>query len=213
MKALRAEQPQFFSRSLEAINRIRMTVRGRAAVIDIAEAIFKCEREEVSSVRLPQPAATIYEAMAGKYTDPYLRTACSKCEEFAELCPHCESPELEIKVGKVTCGACGRAVTDGTDVVLRCLAGHTTRAPLVKAFCLAPNHWFQKRMVRIFEEVDLEWREESDYFYLEGSTLYRLRSSDRISESLAPLILYYISNFWDKVEGPLHTGGGDIVND
>ena len=211
VQELRIDQPEYFSRSIDAINRIRLPLAGKAAIIGLSEGLLQIDREEVSSTSLPQTALDIYTALAGKYFNPYLRTLCSRCGETAERCPHCESRSLDIGDAQVTCKQCGAVISDGESVILRCMDGHATSIPLAEAFGIAPNHWFQKRMASIFAEIGKSWSEQADYFHIEGSTLYRLHRGLVDRGQLPPLVQNYISNFWDPVRGPIHTGPGDIV--
>lgn len=213
LKDLRSQRPEFFARSTEAINRMRLPVAGRAAITAIVEALLQADRDDLASVPLPLPALEIYDALAGKYFTPYLRLQCTECEEIAELCPHCESPDLEFKDGHVRCKDCRATLSDQALVTLRCMDGHTVGVALVDAFSMAPNHWLQKRIVRILHDLGQSWDEKSDYFHIEGSTLYRLvRGRDRV-EKLPPTVQNFVNNFWDPISGPVHTGSGNIVVD
>jgi hypothetical protein len=211
VKELRARQPDSFSRSIESVNRMRLPSAGRASINIIVEALLQIERDGLTSVELPQTAREIYDALEGKYFSPYLRTLCSLCDEIAELCPYCESRSIELGDPATTCGSCGSTLTDDGHVALRCMNGHVTSVPLVHAWNIAPNHWLQKRMSRIFTEVGQSWHEKDDYFHIEGSTLYRLRRGKEDRNCLPQVIQNYISNFWDPVTGQVHAGSGDIV--
>jgi hypothetical protein len=211
VKALRTEQPESFSRSTETINRMRLPAVGKAAITEIAEALLETSRDELTSASLSLSAWSIYEALAGKYFTPYLRVQCGQCDEIAELCPHCESQALEIEGRVVTCKDCGAVISDGESVLLRCLDGHLTSAPLEEAFSIAPNHWLQKRVARIFGEVGQPWSERQDYFHIEGTTLYRLRRGEVDHDQLPKTVQNYINNFWEAVKGQVHTGTGDVI--
>ncbi|MFC2030328.1 CHAT domain-containing protein [Chloroflexota bacterium] len=211
VKALRVRQPSSFSRSIETVNRMRLPSAGRASINIILEALLQIEREDLTSVDLPQTAQEIYDALAGKYFSPYLRTLCSICDETAEVCPHCESRSIEVGGASITCASCSASLSDEELVTLRCMNGHVTSVPLVDAWNIAPNHWLQKRMVRIFAEVRQTWHEKDDYFHIEGRTLYRLHRGTEARECLPQVIQNYISNFWDPVTGQVHAGSGDIV--
>lgn len=213
LKDLRSQRPELFARSAEAINRMRLPAAGRAAITTIVEALLQADRDDLASVPLPLPALEIYDALAGKYFTPYLRLQCTECEEMAELCPHCESPDLEFKKGHVRCKDCQATLSDQTWVTLRCMDGHTKSVALVDAFSMAPNHWLQKRIVRILHDLGKSWDEKSDYFHIEDSTLYRLYKGRARVEKLAPTVQNFVNNFWDLVGGPVHTGSGDIVVD
>jgi hypothetical protein len=205
------EEPIYFNSSVDAINRMRLPAVGKAAVTDIAEALLKTEREDILSVELPRTALKIYKDLRGRYFTPYLRVQCSECEETAELCPFCEGEELQVKGNQVMCKTCGATVSDEKVVALRCMNGHVTVVPRAEAFSIAPNHWLQKRMARIFAEIGQSWHEQTDYFHIEGSRLYRLRR-DRIDKGhLPPVVQTYINNFWDPVTGQIHSGSGDIL--
>jgi hypothetical protein len=219
VKDLRIDQPESF-RSTEAINRMRLPAAGKAAITEIAEALLETSREELTSASLSLSAWAIYEALAGKYFNPYLRLPCGECDEIAELCPHCESRALDIEGRVVTCKDCGAVISDGESVVLpgmddrvvlRCMDGHLTSAPLEEAFSIAPNHWLQKRVARIFAEVGQSWSERQDYFHIEGTTLYRLRRGEVDREQLPQMVQNYINNFWEAVKGQVHTGSGDLI--
>jgi hypothetical protein len=211
LQELRASQPDSFSRSLDTVNRMRLSASGRATIINLVEALLETEREDLSSTTLPQTALEIYEALAGKYFSPYLRSQCSTCDETAELCPHCESQNIEFDGKVATCEQCRTTISDKELVSLRCMNGHITNASLAEAWNIAPNHWLQKRMARIFEEIGQSWEEGNDYFHIEGNTLYRLRRSTTRRDKLPPVIQNYISNFWDPVTGQVHAGRGDII--
>jgi hypothetical protein len=219
VKDLRADRPDFFNRSLEAINRMRLSGEGRAAILDIVEALLQTEREGVSSVDLHHTAWEIYNALSGRYFSPYLRTECSRCQETAELCPHCEGQALDLSkphrpgsdTPQITCKECGAWISDGDYLTLRCLNGHITTALLVDGFSIAPNHWFQKRMARIFAEMSQSWSDQADYFHVEGSTLFRLQKGQVETSQLPEVVQNYISNFWEPVSGQIHAGRGDIV--
>jgi hypothetical protein len=212
LQDLRVDDPGRFNRSLESINRMRLPAKGKAAVIDIVEALLHSEREALTDVDLSWTASAIYDALAGKYFDPYLRIQCHKCEEIAELCPHCESHDLNWEKHRVTCDECGAVLSNGESVALRCMNGHINTALETEAFGIAPNHWMQKRMARIFTELGLSWEPQIDYFHLEGSTLYRLRKGE-LSNQLPNVVQNYVNNFWESVSGQIHTGGGDIYAD
>ncbi|MFC2036760.1 CHAT domain-containing protein [Chloroflexota bacterium] len=211
VKDLRQRQPDSFDRSLEAINRIRLPSKGRAAVVTIAEALLQTDRENLTSVTLPLTALAIYDALAGKYFDPYLRTLCVECEGLADLCPYCEGHTLELEEQGVTCKECGAIISDEESVLLRCMNGHLASAPRDEVWSIAPNHWLQKRMTRIFAEIGQAWSERTDYFHIEGNTLYRLRRGQVESKQLPQVVQTYVNNFWEPVEGPVHAGTGNIV--
>lgn len=213
LKHLKASQPGSFSLSLETINRIRLPKIGKAAIVTIVEALLQADREELTSVTLSQTALAIHDALAGKYFNPYLRIQCSQCEEVGELCPHCESRNLNLKESRITCKACGRTVFDGQSVALRCLNGHITSAPKEDAWSMAPNHWLQKRLVQVFDEIGHSWNEHADYFHVEGNTLHRLRRGQPLDGQLPQVVQTYINNFWDPVNGQVHAGTGDIIVD
>lgn len=213
MKELQAAQTEGADRQVEALKQMRLPSAGKAAVNLIVEALLQTEREDLSSVTLPRTALEIYQALAGRYFNPYLRTQCSQCEETAEICPHCESQALEFEEERVTCEDCGTTISDRGSVVLRCMNGHITETTLGEAWSIAPNHWLQKRVARVFAEVGLSWDDKNDYFHIEGTTLYRLRRADVDSSHLPPVVQNYISNFWDPVTGQVHSGGGDILVD
>jgi hypothetical protein len=211
LQQLRASQPDAFGRSLETVNRMRLSASGRATIITLVEALLETEREDLMSTTLPQTALEIYEALAGKYFSPYLRTHCGTCDETAEICPYCESQAIEFSGELVTCEQCHATISDKESVALRCMNGHITTAPLAEAWNIAPNHWLQKRMTRIFAEIGQSWDEANDYFHIEGNTLYRLRRNAVSRDRLPPVIQNYISNFWDPVTGQVHAGRGDII--
>jgi hypothetical protein len=211
VKELQAAQPGSSDREAEALKSMRLPSSGKAAVNGIVEALLQTEREDLSSLSLTQTALQIYQALAGRYFNPYLRTQCSQCEETAELCPNCESQSLEFEGQLVRCEDCGATISDEGVVILRCMNGHVTEATLTEAWSIAPNHWLQKRVARIFAEVGLTWDDKNDYFHIEGTTLYRLRRADVESRQLPPVVQTYISNFWDPVTGQVHAGGGDIL--
>ena len=211
VKELRQDQPETFSRSTEAMNRMRLPSPGKAALVAIVEALLQTEREQVTTVDLPMTAFEMYRALAGKYFDPYLRAQCLACGETAELCPYCENRYLEFEKQEVRCKNCGETVSNKESVALRCMNGHITTVPRSEAWNIAPNHWLQKRMTRIFSDVGRSWDEKQDYFHIEGSTLYRLRKGELDTCELPPVIQNYISNFWDPVTGQVHAGSGDIV--
>jgi hypothetical protein len=211
VKNLRDDSPEDFSRSMEIINRMRLPATGKAVIIEIAEALLQTEREELTSVQLSQTALELYDALAGKYFNPYLRVQCDHCEETAELCPHCESQALDLKGQRVICKECGSLISDEDSVTLKCMNGHITRTPLADAFGIAPNHWLQKRMSRIFEELGQAWSERLDYFHIEGSMLFRLRRGEVERGQLPGVVQNYISNFWEPVVGQVHAGRGDII--
>jgi|GEM_PF-1595282 len=209
VKELRVSQPGSFYRSIDAIQRMRMRAAGKGAIMGIVEALLQTEREELTSVMVSQSALAIYEALAGKYFSPYLRVQCGQCEETADLCPECESEKLDLKGLRVRCKECGASISDGDSVVLRCLNGHVTTVPRDEVWSIAPNHWFQKRMASIFAEVGRPWSEKDDYFYIEGSTLYRLRRNRVYRAPLPSVVQTYINNFWEPVSGQVHAGSGD----
>jgi hypothetical protein len=211
VKRLRANQPEAFSRSIETINRMRLSPAGRAAITTIAGALLQTEREELTSLSLPQTGMDIYDALAGKYFDPYLRSQCTECDETAELCPYCEGQNLDFGERHVTCKECDATISDDESVVLRCMNGHITAVPIAEAFSIAPNHWLQKRMARIFAEIGQSWSKQDDYFHIEGSTLYRLRRGETSTATLPQLIQNYVNNFWDPVTGQVHAGIGHII--
>ncbi|MGC9333044.1 MAG: CHAT domain-containing protein [Anaerolineae bacterium] len=205
------EEPVYFTSSVDAINRMRLPAAGKAAITDIAEALLKSEREGVMSVDLPRTGLQIYKDLRGRYFTPYLRVQCSECEETAELCPFCEGQDLQVKGNQVMCKTCGATVSDENVVALRCMNSHVTVVPRDQAFSIAPNHWLQKRMTRIFAEIGQSWHEHTDYFHIEGSTLYRLRRDQIDKGGLPPVVQTYINNFWDPVTGQIHSGSGDIL--
>ena len=205
------EEPVYFTSSVDAINRMRLPAVGKAAITDIAEALLRTERDDAVSVVLPRTALKIYQDLRGRYFTPYLRVQCSECEETAELCPFCEGEDIQVKGNQVACKTCGASISDEKVVALRCMNGHVTVVPRAEAFSIAPNHWLQKRMARIFAEIGQSWHEQTDYFHIEGSSLYRLRR-DRIDVGrLPPVVQTYINNFWDPVTGQIHSGSGDIL--
>jgi hypothetical protein len=209
VKALREQEPEQFGRSLESINRMRLPLAGKSVILHIAEGLLKTQREDLTSVELPLTALEIYEALEGKYFSPYLRTQCSECQEIAELCPHCESRNLDIDEGRAICKGCGASFLDQGSVTLCCMDGHMTVVPQAEAFSIAPNHWLQKRMVRIFAEISLEWREHADYFYIEANTLHRLRRGEIEEERQPGVVQAYIHNFWEPVTGQVQPGPDD----
>ena len=188
VKALQETQPDGQDHLLEAIKRARLPSDGKAALMSITRALLQSERESQKCVRLPQSALVIHDALAGKYVDPYLRTHCGECEESAELCPQCAGRSFHFGQQQVTCKECGAMVSDHRFAALRCMNGHVTGVPLAEGFCIAPNHWLQKRMVQIFEEIGHPWSEEADYFHIEGYTLYRLRSGAVETEQLPQVV-------------------------
>jgi len=210
VKDLREGQLDSVKQTLEAISRARLPSPGKTAILAIVEALLQTEREGLSSTSLGLTALDIYQALEGKYFAPYFRTQCSRCDETAELCPYCESRDVTLESQRVTCGDCGATLSDGQSLALRCMNGHVTRVQQSDAWNIAPNHWLQKRMARIFSELGQSWDEQADYFYIEGNTLYRLRRGEVETSCLHPVIKQYINNFLDPVTGLVHTGGGNI---
>jgi hypothetical protein len=206
-----AKQPGSVSSSLETINRMRLPTAGKAAVIAIIEALLQADRDRLTSVQLPQTGLSIHKALRGKYVDPYLHADCEDCTETAELCPYCESSALEFQEQAVICQDCGATISDEETVTLRCMNGHIANVPLAEAWCLAPNHWFQKRIARIFAEIGQVWSDSDDYFHIEGSTLYRLKRGLSDTTQLPQLVQNYINSFWDLVTGQIHEGSDQIV--
>ena len=196
LKALRDRQPEYFNRSVETINRMRLSAVGKTAILDIAEGLLRARREGAKSIALSRTALDIYQALAGKYFKPYLRAPCCQCQELAQFCPYCASPKLIIEGSSVTCGSCGALLSDGESVTLGCMEGHTTTVSLGEAFGIAPNHWLQKRMARVFEELGLTWDEQADYFHIEGPTLYALRREETCREELPPVVQGYLARLW-----------------
>jgi len=212
VRALRAYQPDSLGHSTETVQQMRLPSAGRAAVNTIVEALLQTDQQDLTSVSLPQSAIEIFDALAGRYFNPYVRAQCDRCDQSAELCPDCESPNLDFKAQSVTCQDCGSTLSDKQTVTLRCMNGHITPVSLSEAWCIAPNHWLQKRITRIFAELGQTWDERNDYFHIEGNTLYRLRRGRMEKGPLPPVVQTYISNFWDPITGQVHTGGGDILN-
>jgi len=213
VRELQAYQPQALGQPMETVRRLRLPSASRATINLLVQALLQVEKEDVTSVSLPYSGLDIYESLAGRYFQPYLRLECSRCSEAAELCPECESQDLVIEGKSVRCGACGATISDNGAVTLHCMRGHATTVPLAQAWDIAPNHWLQKRMARIFAELGKVWDETSDYFHIEGKTLYRLRKGASDPAQLPPVVQNYISNFWDPVSGQVHTGSGPIVSD
>jgi hypothetical protein len=210
VKELRASRPEYFGRSTESINRMRVSTAGKAAITEIAEGLLHTKREDLASVDLSQSALDVYAALSGKYFDPYLRIQCGECEELAEMCPHCESRRLDFDGDGVTCGECEATISDEQVVVLRCMNGHTSSVPLAEAFSIAPNHWLQKRMARIFAEIGQSWNDKTDYFHIEDRRLYRLRKGEGHGGQLPGVIQDYLESIWG--EGRIftdRTGLGD----
>lgn len=212
VRELQAYQPQALGQPMETVRRLRLPSASRATINLIVQALLQVAREDVTSVGLPYSALEIYDSLAGRYFQPYLRGECSQCAESAELCPECESQDVVIEGKTVRCGACGATLSDNGPVTLHCMRGHATTIPLAQAWDIAPNHWLQKRMARIFADLGKVWDESNDYFYIEGKTLYRLRKGKIDTTCLPPVVQNYISNFWDPVSGQVHTGSGQIVN-
>jgi hypothetical protein len=213
VQALRADRPEEFTQSIESINRIRVPAKGKAAIIAIAEGLLQARRQEISAVDLAISAHSIYDSLAGKYFDAYVRAECNACTELAELCPHCEGRDFDLDKLGVVCEGCGAALTDGDLVTLSCINGHNTTVAFDDAYSIAPNHWLQKRMARIFEEIGQTWKEKADYFYVEGRLLYWLQKSDADTEDLPAVIQNYINHYWSAGTSPVHAGVGDVVVD
>jgi hypothetical protein len=213
VRELQAYQPQALGKPIEAIRRLRLPSTSRAAINLIVQALLQVGREDVTSVSLPYSALEIYDSLAGRYFQPYVRTECSRCAQSAELCTECESRDLVIDGKDVRCGSCGTALSDGGSVTLHCMNGHATTVSLAEAWNIAPNHWLQKRISRIFADLGKVWDESNDYFHIEGKTLYRLRKDRIDTTQLPPVVQNYISNFWDPVSGQVHAGSGHIIND
>jgi len=211
VRELRVEHPEEFTHSTDSINRMRVPAKGKAAIIGIAEGLLQAKRQELSSVELARSAHDIYDALAGKYFDAYVRADCSECTELAELCPHCEGRDFDFDKLGVVCDDCGAALTDADSVTLGCINGHTTTVAYDDAFSIAPNHWLQKRMARIFAEIGQTWREKTDYFYIEGKLLFRMQKGDGGEGDLPKVIQNYINHFWGYGASPLHAGVGDVV--
>lgn len=211
VKELRAYQSDSPAHAIDAVHRMRLPSAGRTAINTIVEALLQTEREDLTNVGLSQTALAIYDALAGRYFSPYLRTLCSQCDQTAALCPYCESQTLDFGGQAVTCQACGATISDSAAVSLRCMNGHITTVPLAQAWSIAPNHWLQRRISRIFAEMERTWDERTDYFHIEGNTLYRLRKGTADRVPLPPVVQNYISNFWDPVTGQVHAGSGDII--
>jgi hypothetical protein len=208
---LYASQPEAFPRPIEAINRMRLPAAAKVVLVEIVEALLQADCEASASADLPSNALEIYEALAGKYFAPYLRAPCSQCDESAELCPRCGGPTLQFTNLRVQCKACRATVSEGESVALGCMNGHTTRALLPDVFCIAPNHWLQKKLTQILSELDHRWEENSDYFCVEQSTLYRLRRGQANVGQLPAIVQNYVNNFWDLAAGQVHAGSGDLV--
>jgi hypothetical protein len=190
---------------------MRLPSAARAATQAIVAAVAQADREDLSSAGLSGSALQIYDALAGRYFTPYLRVQCGDGDHSAELCPQCASQELAFQEQNVTCEKCGATLSDGDSVTLACMHGHVKAVPKAEAWCVAPNHWFQKRIARIFADMGQVWDEKNDYFHIEGRTLYRLRKGRTDRTQLPPVVQNYISNFWDPVSGQVHAGSGDIV--
>lgn len=212
VRELQAYQPQALGQPMETVRRLRLPSASRATINLLVQALLQVDKEDVTSVSLPYSGLDIYESLAGRYFQPYLRSECSRCSESAELCPECESQDLVIEGKTVHCGACGATISDNGSATLHCMRGHATTVPLAQAWDIAPNHWLQKRMARIFADLGKVWDETSDYFHIEGKTLYRLRKGKFDPAQLPPVVQNYISNFWDPVSGQVHTGSGQILN-
>jgi len=211
VKAVRADRPQAFSRSIETINRMLLTPTGKSAIIAVVEGLLQADREGLTSLDLSQQGLEIYRAVEGKYFEFYLRALCGECDETAELCPHCESPSLKLDGQRVVCNGCGATISDGASVALRCMNSHTISAPLAKALSLVPNHFLQQRMERIFAELGQVWAEKADYFYIEGNTLHRLKRGQVDQNQLPSFVWQNINQFFGPITGPVHTGSGDII--
>jgi len=201
MKQRRTSDPRSFSRSIEAINRMRLRVGGKAVMVLLVEALLQADREERSSISLPLSALEIYQALAGKYFGPYLRTPCAECREMAELCPQCHSRTLDTEGQYATCEECGAVLLGEGMVALRCRNGHVTSSPEARAFCIAPNHWLQKRMEQILAELGQHWAEKEDYFYVEGNTLHRLRRGQEPGAALPHAVQMHLTRSWEPVAG------------
>ena len=212
VRELQAYQPQALGQPMETVRRLRLPSASRATINLLVQALLQLEREDVTSVSLPYSALDIYDSLAGRYFQPYLRAGCSRCAESAELCPQCESQDLVIEGKAVHCAACGTTLSANGTVTLHCMRGHATTIPLAQAWNIAPNHWLQKRMARIFAGLGKVWDETNDYFHVEGKVLYRLCRGRVDLTQLPPVVQNYISNFWDPVSGQVHTGSGQIVN-
>ena len=212
VRELQAYQPQALGQPIEAVRRLRMPSTSRAAVNLIVQALLQIGREDVTSVSLPYSALEIYDSLAGRYFQPYVRAECSRCAQSAELCTECEGRDPVIDGKTVRCSSCGTTLSDGGSVTLHCMNGHATTVPLAGAWNIAPNHWLQKRISRIFADLGKVWDESNDYFHIEGKILYRLRKGKSDTTALPPVVQNYISNFWDPVSGQVHTGSGHIVN-
>jgi hypothetical protein len=91
------------------------------------------------------------------------------------------------------------------------MSGHVTTVPLADAWNIAPNHWLQKRIGRVFADLGKVWDESADYFHVEGRTLYRLQKGRSDTTTMPPVVQNYISNFWDPVSGQVHAGSGHII--
>lgn len=213
VRELRTAKPASLGQSVEALERMDLASSGREAVQSLVEALLQTEREGLTSYTLSQTALEIYQSLAGRYFNPYLRTQCGQCDETAELCPYCESQALQFEKTLVTCEDCGATISGEGTVILRCMNGHVTEVSLSQAWSIAPNHWLQKRVTRVFAQMGLNWDERSDYFHIEGYTLYRLRRAEAEGLPLPPVVQNYISNFWDPVTGQVHAGSGDIIVD
>jgi hypothetical protein len=211
LRELQASRPALQGRSLQAVQRMRLPSAARAATQAIVAAVAQADREDLTSAGLSGSALEFYDALAGRYFTPYLRVQCGDGDHSAELCPQCASPELAFQEQNVTCERCGATLSDGDSVTLACMHGHVKAVPKAEAWCVAPNHWFQKRIARILAEMGQTWDEKNDYFHIEGRTLYRLRKGRTDRTQLPPVVQNYISNFWDPVSGQVHAGSGDIV--
>lgn len=209
LKDVKAEKPEIFNRSIEAINRMRLKSIGKAAVNTIIEGLLTTNREDATSAELSQSALGIYQALEGKYLDAVIASICSECEEMANSCMQCEGQNILVDGNQVICKDCKAVISKDGYLSLRCMNGHIHEYSLNDSLILNPNSYFLKRVGAVFGEIGQKWDEDEDYFLIEGYVIHHFKRGSLDKAGLPHQIYKFYTNI-ERIEGPVHTGKGDI---
>jgi len=166
--------PQSSVRASPIISRLRVGDDGKAYIVRIVEALLQAKREAVTSVSLGIPPFDLFQALGSNRLDPFIHFECDQCYGLCDRCVNCESTNLMLVGEQIQCQDCGAVLTfDGT-IALKCVNGHTSSAALDGSLGFMPKHMLQRPIHRVLDSIGIPWRQDAEYFYVEGDTLYHL---------------------------------------
>lgn len=199
--------------SLSVLKRVRIDIK--ASIIDIASAIMRCKKENISDAPLKNDVFVLADKL-GNYIKTRFRVYCSKCNDYSEIVCDCGNiDDFLIGTRHIRCKVCNTLISKKVS----CFEGHKNNiSQIEECIELLPLSRLNDLITSIFEEAtDLNfiiWQESfsiknNRLFYRqdESKTVYKLSEIPQFKQALiavpddkSPAIRKAISNFKEKCD-------------